>query len=83
MIIAKTWALKSIMLRDKIIAELQNIPEDRLTQIYDLIYYFRLGLDLENQQQQPRTPGLLEGKLGEAFFQPLSEEDLQQWETNI
>ncbi|WP_017296124.1 hypothetical protein [Geminocystis herdmanii] len=71
------------MLREKIIQELQDIPEDKLTQIYDLIHYFRLGLDLENQQLKPRTPGLLQGKLGEAFFEPLSEEELQQWETDI
>lgn len=69
------------MLREKIIGELQNIPEDKLLEIYDLIHYFRLGLDLENQQ--PRTPGLLQGKLGKAFFEPLPEEELQQWETDI
>ena len=71
------------MLRAKIIEELQDIPEDKLTQIYDLIHYFRLGLDVENQQFQPRTPGLLQGKLGEAFFEPLPEEELQLWETDI
>lgn len=67
------------MLKEKIIQELQNIPEEKLTQIYDLIHYFRLGLDLENQQQQPRTPGLLKGKLGIAFFELLPEDELQQW----
>jgi len=56
------------MLREKIIEELQNIPEDKLTHIYDLIHYFRLGLDLENQQLKPRTPGLLQGKLGEPLL---------------
>jgi hypothetical protein len=44
----------------------------------DLIHYFRLGLGQE--QKQPRTPGLLTGKLGDAFFEPLSEEELQAWE---
>jgi hypothetical protein len=29
---------------------------------------------------QPRTPGLLPGKLGDAFFEPLPEEELQKWE---
>jgi hypothetical protein len=46
--------------------------------IDDLIHYFRLGLGQE--KQQPRTPGLLTGKPGDAFFEPLSKEELQQWE---
>jgi excisionase family DNA binding protein len=32
------------------------------------------------RDQKLRQPGLLEGKLGEAFFEPLPEEELQQWE---
>ena len=68
------------MLIEKIIEELQDIPEDKLAQLYELIHYFRLGLDLETKQ--PRTPGLLKGQLGEAFFEPLPEEELKQWEQN-
>jgi hypothetical protein len=66
------------MLIQKIVQELENIPEDKLPQLYDLIHYFRLGLSQE--RTQPRTPGLLKGKLDDAFFDPLSEEELQQWE---
>ncbi len=66
------------MLIQKIVQELQDIPEDKLAEIYDLIHYFRLGLGKE--PLQPRTPGLLTGKLGDAFFEPLSEEELQEWE---
>ena len=66
------------MLIQKIYQELQDIPEDKLAEIYDLIHYFRLGLGQE--QIQPRTPGLLTGTLGDAFFEPLPEEELQQWE---
>jgi hypothetical protein len=62
----------------KIIQELQDIPEDKLAELYDLIHYFRLGLNQESKQ--PRTPGLLTGKLGDTFFEPLPEEELQQWE---
>lgn len=69
------------MLIEKIIEELKDIPSEKLTQIYEVIHYFRLGIDKENQQ--PRTPGLLKGKLGEAFFEPLPEDELQQWETDI
>jgi hypothetical protein len=58
-----------------------NIPlhfyEDKLAELYDLIHYFRLGLGQESLQ--PRTPGLLPGKLGDAFFEPLPEKELQKW----
>jgi hypothetical protein len=63
------------MLIQKIYQELQDIPEDKLAELYDLIHYFRLGLGTE--QTQTRTPGLLTGILGDAFFEPLPEEDLQ------
>lgn len=66
------------MLIQKIYQELQDIPEDKLAEVYDLIHYFRLGLGVE--QTQPRTPGLLQGKLGDAFFEPLPEEEIQAWE---
>ena len=29
---------------------------------------------------EPRCPGLLEGEVGEAFFEPLPEEELEAWE---
>lgn len=66
------------MLIQKIVEELQDIPEDKLAELYDLIHDFKLGLDQE--RAQPRTPGLLKGQLGDAFFEPLPEEELQQWE---
>ena len=66
------------MLIQKIVQELQDIPEEKLAEIYDLIHYFRLGLGKE--RSQPRISGLLTGKLSGAFFEPLPEEELQQWE---
>ena len=66
------------MLIQKIAQELQDIPEDKLAEIYDLIHYFRLGLGRE--KPQPRTPGLLTGQLGDAFFESLAEDELEQWE---
>lgn len=66
------------MLIQKIIQELQDIPEEKLEEIYDLIHNFRLGLG--GERAQPRTPGLLTGQIGNAFFEPLPEEELQQWE---
>ena len=32
------------------------------------------------KQAQPRIPGLLTGTIGDAFFEPLSEEELKSWE---
>ncbi|MEL6439871.1 MAG: hypothetical protein AAFQ80_11530 [Cyanobacteria bacterium J06621_8] len=69
------------MMINKIIEELKEIPEDKLPQIYELIHYFRLGLNQHNDQ--PRTPGLLKGSLGAAFFEPLPESELRQWEKDI
>ena len=37
------------MLEQQIIAELKQIPEHKLAEIYDLIHYFRIGLAHENQ----------------------------------
>lgn len=72
---------QKLMLIEKIIEELQDIPQDKLPQIYELIHYFRLGLKQESEK--PRQPGLLKGQLGDAFFEPLPEEELEQWEQNI
>lgn len=32
------------------------------------------------EQKQPRKPGLLKGKLGDSFFEPLPESELEAWE---
>lgn len=64
------------MLHQKIIQELQGIPEENLDALYEIIRQFRLSL----QKDQPRTPGLLTGKLSNACFDPLPEEELQAWE---
>ncbi len=74
------------MLIQQIMQELQALPEEKLAEIYDLIHYFRLGLSQEtdpapaSSSTELRTPGLLSGKLSDAFFEPLPEEELQQWE---
>ena len=54
------------MLRQKIIQELQDIPEENLDALYEMIHLFRLSL--QKEQSQPRTPGLLTGKLNSALF---------------
>lgn len=49
------------MLEQQIIAELKQIPEHKLAEIYDLIHYFRIGLAHENQVKKipDRQPGSL------------------------
>jgi len=66
------------MFIQKIIQELQDIPEEKLAELYNVIHYFRLGLSKDITQ--PRIPGLLTGQLKDAFFEPLPEEELRQWE---
>ena len=39
------------MIQDDIIHELQYIPEAKLIELYDLIHYFRLGLNNEAAKQ--------------------------------
>lgn len=74
------------MLLQQIIQELQALPEDKLAEIYNLIHYYRLGLTQASDappaesEAKRRTPGLLNFKLGDAFFEPMSEEELQEWE---
>ncbi len=69
------------MLMSKILEEIENIPKEQLPELYEIIHDFRLSI--HSTSQSPRTPGRLKGKLGEAFFDPLPEEELQQWEKAI
>ncbi len=46
------------MIRDDIINELQYIPEAKLLEVYDLIHYFRLGLNGEAARQSPQDKDL-------------------------
>jgi hypothetical protein len=66
------------MLHQRIIQELQDIPEENLDALYEMIHLFRLSL--QKEQPQPRIPGLLTGKLNSSLFEPLPEEELQAWE---
>lgn len=66
------------MLLQKIIEELQNIPEEKRVEVYDLIHEKTATLTVN--EGEARTPGLLTGKLSDAFFEPLPAEELQRWE---
>ena len=49
------------MLIDKIVQELRDIPEDRLAEIYNLIHYFRIGLEVELSVEETPTEIVIEG----------------------
>jgi hypothetical protein len=40
-----------MLIQDQIINEINHVPPDKLTELYDLIHYFRLGLLHERQQK--------------------------------
>lgn len=67
-----------MMLQQRIINEVQQIPESQLIELYDLIHRFRLKSVKEIIAS--RQPGLLKGQLGDAFFEPLPEDELRNWE---
>ena len=39
-----------MLIQDQIINEISRIPPDKLSELYDLIHYFRIGLLHERQQ---------------------------------
>jgi hypothetical protein len=72
------------MLQEKIIAEIKQIPDEKLAEIYDLVHYFRLGL-LQERQALPikqRPIGLAKGlaQIPASFFEPLPDDILDAFE---
>ncbi|MBD2499042.1 hypothetical protein [Anabaena azotica] len=49
------------MLIQKIIQELQDIPEDKLAEIYELIHSFRINLERESSADETPTEIVIEG----------------------
>ncbi len=39
-----------MLIQDQIINDIKRIPADKLSEVYDLIHYFRIGLMHERQQ---------------------------------
>jgi len=73
------------MLSEEIIKELNLIPESKLAELYDIIHYFRIGIEQsehipKDNVSVSRQAGILKGQLGKAFFEPLPEEELKTWE---
>jgi hypothetical protein len=70
-----------MILQKQLIEEIELIPADKYEEIYDLLHHYRLGLMRE--KNITRKAGLLKGQLGNAFFEPLPEEELNAWEKTI
>ncbi|MBS3963342.1 MAG: hypothetical protein KGZ80_02395 [Methylomonas sp.] len=71
------------MLQEQIIAEIKQIPDDKLAEIYDLIHYFRLGLSCERvTSSQLRPIGLVKHQLEipPAFYDPLPDDVMAGFE---
>ena len=73
------------MLQEKIIAEIKQIPDEKLAEIYDLVHYFRLGL-LQERHTLPvkqRPIGLAKGllEIPSSFFEPLPDDMLDAFES--
>lgn len=72
------------MLQEQIIAEIKQIPDEKLAEIYDLIHYFRLGLVQEKQTLpiKQRPIGLAKGQvqIPASLFKSLPNEILDAFE---
>ncbi len=68
-------------LQQQIIDEIQHIPESRLAEVYDLIHYFRLGLQYEaKQSQQTKNKYPLRG-LAINYQNPTDPVALSDWDS--
>lgn len=44
--------MKTALIREKIIDEIKKIPDEKLPEIYDFLYYFRLGVVTQSSNPQ-------------------------------
>jgi hypothetical protein len=51
-----------MLIQDQIFNEINLIPPDKLSELYDLIHYFRLGLVHERQEMLQANPYPLRNK---------------------
>lgn len=72
------------MLQEQLIEEIKQIPNEKLSEVYDLIHYFRLGLVQEQSTDaiRQRPIGLAKGELEipASFFEPLPNDMLNAFE---
>jgi hypothetical protein len=69
-----------MLLQDQIIEEIKHIPAEKLAEVYDLIHYFRLGLQREKEQQNAAHNYPLRGtKI--RYLEPTEPVALNDWES--
>ena len=72
------------MLQEQLIEEIKQIPNEKLTEVYDLIHYFRLGLAQEKPTEtlRQRPIGLAKGQaeIPASFFDSLPDNILDAFE---
>lgn len=47
--------MSSILIKNKVLREIELIPEDRLADLYNFIHYFRLGLEKSQVEKSKST----------------------------
>ena len=47
--------MTALMIKDKVIQEINLIPEDKLADVYNFIHYFRLGLETSAHHANKQT----------------------------
>ncbi len=73
-----------MMLYDQIIDELNRIPERKMAEVYDLLHYFRLGLEREREERVVAAGGkdiidrLMEHPVRVARAKPPTREELHE-----
>jgi hypothetical protein len=67
--------MKTFEIHDKVMEEIRLIPENRLSEIYNLIHFFRLGLEAERKDAKKtmRFAGCWQG-MSDSEFRAFSEE---------
>jgi hypothetical protein len=67
------------MIQEQIINEINHIPSEKLSELYDLIHYFRLGLLYEQQELSTKNAYPLRG-VKIRYDEPFEPVALDDWE---
>ena len=67
------------MLQEQIINEINDIPSNKLNELYDLIHYFRLGLLYEQQELNTKKAYPLRG-VKIRYDEPFEPVAVNEWE---
>ena len=72
-----------MLLKEQLIAEINQIPDNKIPEILDVIHYFRLGLTQEKPKTNQQRPiGLAKGQfeVPASFFESLDDDLLDAFE---